>query len=83
VWEILLFRIALERSAVARYAILSHKAKRIVARRDFVFHQHLALPHWTVKLHGSESVQHLYEITQQVLKTPHSMIGYYHADVWV
>jgi hypothetical protein len=51
--------------------------------RNLVFHRHLALSHGTVKLHSSESVQHLYEIAQQVLKTPYSMIGHYNANVWV
>lgn len=46
------------------------------------FSKYFAPPHWTVDFRGRESVQHRYDIAQQMLKTLDPTIGCYDANVW-
>ena len=81
--KVYLFWIAVKRIAVTGDSSGSNKVQGVAWKKSLMAHPHAASAHWTIKVHGSKRIQHLHEVTQQVLKSPQSMIRDYDANAWV
>src|ERR1700761_100669 len=80
-FEVLLFRVAVNGMTVAGNAIL--RGVRSPMGQHALINQHFASPYWTIELHAGLFIQQSHEVAEKVLEAPDPMIRYHNNNVWV